>query len=114
MNEQIKIRFYEKLSDKYFFNMDEMFKNASIIPSKLLCGEDELINSELFSGIYDDEGNMIYQGDIVERIYRYEIRFKDGVFFGYNPKGSMTAKDLKSGFRIIGNINQNADLLQFG
>jgi hypothetical protein len=114
MNEQIKIRFYEKPSNEYYFNMDELFKNVSVIPSKILCGEDKLIKAELFSGITDDNGKMIYQGDIVERIYRYEIRFKNGVFFGYNPKGNMTAKELLSGFKIIGNINQNADLLQFG
>lgn len=111
MNEQIKIRFYEIPSDKYFYNMDEVFKNISVIPSKILCGEDKIIKSELFSGIYDDEGKMIYQGDIVERIYRYEIRFKNGVFFGYNPKGNMTAKELQLGFKIIGNINQNSNLL---
>jgi len=65
----IKMRFYEYPSNKFYYDVDDMFKNPSVKPSELLSGNDSYIKMDFYA--YEKEeftGKEIYQGDIVEAL----------------------------------------------
>jgi len=65
-----------------------------------------------FTGLIDKNGKEVFEGDIIERLYRYEVRFKNGYFFGYNKKGCLSVFEIRNDMTVIGNIYENPELLK--
>lgn len=105
MKREIKFRFWNRIVERMSkpYTLEELHKEKVYFTN---------LKELQFINVHDKNGIEIYEGDIVERIYRYEIRFENGVFFGHNLKGNMTAKELMSDFKVIGNIFENPELIQ--
>ncbi|AYW36548.1 YopX family protein [Capnocytophaga canimorsus] len=76
-----------------------------------------------FTGLYDKNGNEIYEGDILAPISKesfYYVGFESGMFCIYNNLGRWATmergieiyKELNIDFEIIGNIYQNSELVK--
>lgn len=109
---------------------DELVSIAHI--NNFSIGENDEL--ELFTGFTDIEGNKIYEGDIVDDVIKgkprgepAEIVFKGGCFYRKSLKYGIDhiftadiqeGKEQESitkiftGFKVIGNIHENKDLLK--
>lgn len=113
MNREIKFKRYHYSFNGKFLNVSEWgFIDGSFVSPASLSGEDKSLAADCqYTGLKDKNGREIYDGDVIERIYRYEVRFKNGSFYGYNPKGSLSAREIAADMLIIGNIYENPELL---
>lgn len=59
----LKFRVWELPSKKFWYDMDDLFKNPSVIPSKIFNGEDGLLFINQWTGLQDKNGLDIYEGD---------------------------------------------------
>lgn len=90
---------------------------------------DDLDNSnleiELFTGLYDKNGNKIYEGDILYyfkdcsegEVFKYQVLFKEGAFYLFKSydcfvydEDLIAEFDLKE-LQVMGNIHENKELL---
>lgn len=61
----LKFRVWESTVgfEKFYYDMDDLFKNPSVIPSKIFSGEDKLLIINQWTGLQDKNGRDIYEGD---------------------------------------------------
>lgn len=65
-----------------------------------------------YVGFEDDEGEMIFEGDIIQTPYRkFKVTYKDGVY-GDSNGIPMRSSIFGEGGVVIGNIFDNPELLQ--
>ena len=127
---EIKFRTFDKESKEYNnpYHSHWIYLND---PFKCEWFNDRFI-IEQFTGLYDSEGNEIYEGDVIQAIghkFEYYIVFENAAFVCYHTKqkhydGSpyrwrllhrITDADFFDrdwNFLVIGNINENPELLK--
>ncbi len=84
------------------------------------CADDVLPMVDKCSGVEDDYGDLIYEGDILElsRGERAVVNYENGAFMikklGLTCEGQFLASfvKFKLSMRVIGNIRENPELLK--
>ena len=109
--------------------MDDLFKNPSVIPSKIFNGEDKLLIINQWSGLKDRKGNDVYDSDIVQENMTNEMAFYGDscnvgrIFFaagtfmidGDGPLFDHTyslTPDILEDYLVVGNVYENPELLK--
>lgn len=114
MARTIKFRIWEVPTKKFHYDIDELFKNPSVIPSKILNGEDGLLIVQQCSDISDRYSNLIYEGDIVfssDDEEFYEVVFYLGMFCVKHKNETYSPLYEYPEVQITGNIFDNHKLL---
>ncbi len=109
------------------FQQREYYMDHPFNGNKKEYENDDSLTLELFTGFCDKNGNKIYEGDILysfedcpeDEAFKYKVVLKEGNFYlvECGDDGEEYDEDLISEFRlteleIIGNINENAELLK--
>lgn len=101
---------------RYHMQEDQLIYNANIRSS---CGIVYAINPKTlgqFTGLYDKNGNEVFEGDIVKLpAGNMRVSFSDGAFVLIPPKTNVIYEALgliEDEYEIIGNIYDNPELLE--
>lgn len=129
MNDRFRFRAWDKSFRKYCENVIISMINGEItVYERLVNGNTVLIPSahvvlEQCTGLKDNKGQLIYEGDIVQHDTAagpkcWPVLFKDGCFvLPYESGNAWIGKVIQncpysSGVVVVGNIHDNADLLE--
>jgi hypothetical protein len=126
MVRQIKFRAWDKVSRRYYYNPIKRLEPTSNaievdlnMAIRSLAGEKMVF--EQFTGLKDQTGTEIYEGDIVEHwIYsewqRAEVKFIRGAFHLSDPDGNEKKQAIWKyapyDLRVQGNIHEDYKLLE--
>lgn len=91
---------YSDQEEKYYIGVTEIM--TPVIPETI--GQ--------FTGLFDKNGNKIFEGDVINSIYfmNSEVKFIDGYFDAHGLSFS-EYNFQENNWEIIGNIHDNPDLL---
>ena len=122
MNDRFRFRAWNKEKNMMQWEAEKGLGDYFSFP--YVCKSDEFI-VEQCTGLKDKNGRLIYEGDIVQHDTaagpkRWPVLFKDGCFvLPYESGNAWLGKVIQncpysSGVVVVGNIHDNADLLEGG
>jgi len=117
---EIKFRAWNKERQKILDVFDINFRTPATVQ---ILDENYVLYDELFdcvelmqfTGMPDNEGNNVYEGDILldENNYYWLVSFLDGKFIAHVPDTIYDFVNLDDyQFKVAGNIHQHAHLLE--
>ncbi|MEK5098624.1 MULTISPECIES: YopX family protein [Bacillus] len=127
--DNIKIRyvFRHKASgniEMKWYNIAQLEARAAAELSPAFSDEYELISRDLYTGLKDDTGREIYEGDVVKfksvyyenKIMKAVVKFKDSlgafVFDMGDDQGTWIMNASMREIEVIGDVYRNPDLLE--
>lgn len=123
MSRTIRFRAKRRDSDKWAYGFYLFVNGMGAVLYNDIEGRYIPVNGETlgqYTGMKDRHGNDVYEGDVLAspRRFRnrYEVLFKDGIFFGegrFNPEGGAAAYFFPC-CEIIGNVHDNPALIEKG
>lgn len=123
---EIKCRAWDTISERYYYNVQATHDSDIGDSFQNILDNDELIVEQSI-GINDKNGVDIHENDIVKAVEE-DVDFEDEYYqIVYNETGDYPAFDLKGwtgevngisellltrGIEVVGNVHENADLLE--
>ncbi|MGY6720063.1 YopX family protein [Bacillus licheniformis] len=104
-----------------WYSIGQLEERATAKLSPVFSDEYELISRDLYTGLKDNTGREIYEGDIVQGSHRYQrddeiilieqqVHYLNGCYmFGNNAHEYFNKHRI---IEVIGNIYENPDLLE--
>lgn len=113
MSRQIKFRIWDVVSNKFIYDIDGLFKNISVIPSKIFSGEDKLLIAQQWTGFLDKNGHEVYQGDIIKTSCPSIARLLEVKWWTESDGFDWTGWNFGEADRdeVVGNIFENPELV---
>lgn len=103
---EIEFRAWNTITERYYYNVQDTHDSSRADSFQNVLDDEELL-VEQYTGINDKNSVEIYENDIVKTSGAniYVVEFFDGKF---NPVSDLEG----SNWEVIGNIHENADLLE--
>jgi len=116
---EIKFRAWNKVGKYYVNNVQDAYDGAG--PNGPFDSFGDALDNdnyvvEQFTGLYEENGREVFEGDIVVVVSqywgqlgnRYEVKFRKGAFYAEY----VLLSEISPSISVIGNIHENMELLE--
>ena len=123
MQDRFKFRVWLNKSKRYTINKDDivLFPDGAVGQFDIIgCYDEKDVTVEFCTGLKDKNGKLIYEGDILQDseqkiLVKYDVNRHCFMFEYQDTRAYKPICDidvLSGNFEVIGNIHENADLLE--